>query len=593
MHRSLSPVVVATAVVATTASADTLNFENVPSTRINQTVGETPSNEKYVDHGDFDNDGDLDVVIGNAQSDFGQRRNKLYRNDGGVFQEVSGAPIISGFSATDVSRTAFLRDFDNDGWLDIYVINDSNAGFGAGTDKIYMNEHPGGTFSHFNDESATRLVFASMSGCSSVGCTGAACTGVSFDIDGDSYNDVYCGNYPNSSQDRMYFNQGAGNPGVMTYMGTSYVPVDGDYTVDVDATDMNGDGKTDLLIANDFDLGKIYYNDNNGAGSGLGDFNYSGSVQTLAVASSGENAMAGGDFDGDGDNDIYWGNRSSSTGDRILRNDGNDGSNKAILTLIDILPPSVTGVHSRKITVADLNNDKRVDLFVGKDITTNSRPTVLRNTSVGGGMSFVDWSPGVVFETGQVHRGWDGAIFDSNGDGDLDILLGGWTNDHLFEQVPPVMWDEDDLGPGAVIPSVFNRDANAVTGSVGEGTSDEYVIDNLSGNGFVSVVLNGADDYLLEVLDGGVVASSDRGGLGVEEALQHNDATLPATLMIRVTGNACASPWNLAGDCGVSTEDLLDLLSNWGSPYSTADLLDLLSSWGPSDYTLEVLAREG
>ena len=49
----------------------TLNFQNVTSSRINQTVAEFASNEKEVDFGDFDNDGDLDVVIAVAHSDFG------------------------------------------------------------------------------------------------------------------------------------------------------------------------------------------------------------------------------------------------------------------------------------------------------------------------------------------------------------------------------------------------------------------------------------------------------------------------------------------------------------------------------------------
>ena len=66
--------------------AGTLNFENVTNGRINQTVAENPNgNEKEVDFGDFDNDGDLDVVIAAANSDFGARKNKLYRNDDGVF----------------------------------------------------------------------------------------------------------------------------------------------------------------------------------------------------------------------------------------------------------------------------------------------------------------------------------------------------------------------------------------------------------------------------------------------------------------------------------------------------------------------------
>ncbi len=133
----------------------TLNFQNVTSSRINQTVPEVPSNEKEVEYGDFDNDGDLDVVIANAHSDFGMRRNKLYRNDNGVFNEISGAPAIPGFSDTDVSRNAFLRDYDGDGWLDIIIVNDGNSGGNVGRTKLYLNRQQDGRFSHLEEVGAT------------------------------------------------------------------------------------------------------------------------------------------------------------------------------------------------------------------------------------------------------------------------------------------------------------------------------------------------------------------------------------------------------------------------------------------------------
>ena len=591
----------------------TLNFQNVTASRINQTVPEEKYNEKIVEYGDFDNDNDLDVLVAVARGDFSARLNKLYRNDGGTFNEVSGAPIIAGFEHEDVSRAIFFRDYDRDGWLDVYVVNDSNAGMEAGTDRIYMNVHPDGVFSHFEDESALRIPFGDVQNCKGPACTGASCAGVSFDPDGDQDQDIYVGNYPNSDQDRLYHNDND-NPGFFIEATATHVPDEsgpGDYTVDVATADMNGDGRIDLLISNRLDSNKIYYNNNLNIGSGLGDFDYPESVQDLGASSTPENAMEPGDFEGDGDQDAYWCNHTGAAGDRIMRNIGNGIGNKAVLLVHDVLPPSVTNFISRKATVADLNGDGRPDVVVGKDFDLNNRPTVLRNTSVTGVISFVDWTPAPAFPTGSVHRGWHAVVFDSNGDQDMDIFLGGWADDHLFEQVPEVEYNEDDL-LGGVIPNVYNQDPAAVLASAAQGEIDTYTVTDLDDDAFIAIVINGPDDYAVEVVESGgkglTIATSDRGGIGIEEALQVEVDTA-GDHDIRVTILACAAPiYDLDGDCGVGVGDLLALFAAWGENpghpadfdgdgvVGVGDLLQLFANWGPAvpaEYILEVLSRNG
>ena len=85
---------------------------------------------------DYDNDGWLDLFAVNghiypqvAQHPSGLRyaqRNLLYQNAGGTFVEV-GAMVGPGFAAEKVSRGGALGDYDNDGDLDLLVVNLNDA----------------------------------------------------------------------------------------------------------------------------------------------------------------------------------------------------------------------------------------------------------------------------------------------------------------------------------------------------------------------------------------------------------------------------------------------------------------------------------
>lgn len=478
----------------------TLGYRNATSSMIVQTVPEVGVNEKEVEIGDFDNDGDPDVVMAVARSDFTSRRNKLYRNDNGVYREVSGAPIIAGFSTADVSRNAFFRDYDNDGWLDIVIVNDANNGNPAGVTRFYSNKHPGGVFSNFADETS-RLN----------GAGGAACGAISADLNNDGEYDLYVGNYPFNSQDTMYFNNGAG---IFTNMTSTNVPADSDYTVDVGVGDMNGDGKRDLLIVSMSDPSYIYYNDLPGtSSSGVGDFQYPGSQFQFPVANI-EGAMEAADFNGDGKLDVYYSNRSGFS-DWILQNSGNDASGKATFATY-VVPGLASTTETRKATVVDLNRDGRPDLIVMGEAR---RPIIMRNTSVNGQTSFVDWTPASEFPTNTVYAGWHAGAFDANRDGRTDILVGGMNNDHMFVYEAPPEYKE--LALGGVLPAFYNSKPITIVGDAANGETDSYFA-SLPASADVSIVLRTlTDNVILQVKNssGAVIATSDRGTAGVEEAL--------------------------------------------------------------------------
>jgi hypothetical protein len=231
---------------------------------------------------------------------------------------------------------------------------------------------------------------------------------------------------------------------------------------------------------------------------------------------------------------------------------------------------------------------------------------VLRNVGLPGEIEFVDWTPAAAFPSSDEHMGWHAVIFDTNGDGDKDIFLGGSGDDHLFENVPPVVNTEAML-IGGVVPDVFNQDSNAILGSIGLGESDTFTIENVTSAGLISIVHNGADDYLVEILDAAdtILYSINRGPVGVEEAGQYDFAAAPDTLKVRVTGLECANAYNVIADCGVGIEDFLELLSAWGpnpghpADYDLNGVIDivdfaaLLANWGESEYVLEFLVRSG
>ncbi|HEV7397000.1 MAG TPA: CRTAC1 family protein, partial [Pyrinomonadaceae bacterium] len=70
--------------------------------------------------GDYDHDGRLDLFITNFDDDY----NTLYHNDGrGSFTDVSYAAKVAAVSLPYVGWGTNFFDYDNDGWVDLLVIN--------------------------------------------------------------------------------------------------------------------------------------------------------------------------------------------------------------------------------------------------------------------------------------------------------------------------------------------------------------------------------------------------------------------------------------------------------------------------------------
>ncbi len=73
-----------------------------------------------ISHGDYDNNGSLDLYI----SDFQAVPNRVFRNDGkGFYDEVSDQVGIAEFTKSVLSFGGGFFDYNNDGWLDIFIAN--------------------------------------------------------------------------------------------------------------------------------------------------------------------------------------------------------------------------------------------------------------------------------------------------------------------------------------------------------------------------------------------------------------------------------------------------------------------------------------
>lgn len=106
--------------------------------------------------GDYDNDGDLDMFLSN-KDDTKIIPNQLYRNNGdGTFTDVSGIAGIS--SVGHLSFCAAFFDYDNDGFLDIYISNDRFAN----TNILYKN-NGNGTFTDVSVASGAGVAANAMS----------------------------------------------------------------------------------------------------------------------------------------------------------------------------------------------------------------------------------------------------------------------------------------------------------------------------------------------------------------------------------------------------------------------------------------------
>ncbi|MGB6640078.1 MAG: CRTAC1 family protein [Thermoanaerobaculia bacterium] len=398
---------------------------------------------------DWDHDGDLDVyylqghMLGEGKTledatiapkypePFTDR---LYRNDSTV--DDNGKPVIRfqdvteliGLQAYGYGQGAATGDFNNDGWVDLYVTNWKS-------NQMLMNNGDG-TFEDVTAETGTDDTRWSVSA-------------AFFDLDRDGWLDLFVTNYVDfryATHKVCTTMAGAANycaPGVFGPLKDSLFRNRGDGTFEniskssgIDAeiaaglgvvtNDFNGDGWVDIYVANDAFPNQLWINQRDG--TLFNDALIAGCAVNDQGMPEGSMGVVAGDIDGDGSQDLFMAHIVEQTNTLYL-NDGSGIFREATRT-------SGLGLPSFKYTgfgtaLFDFDNDGWLDLFVGNgavqviqklvergDIYPIHQPDTLYQNLGGGRFEEVTDRAGA-FIFSEVSRGVAHGDIDNDGDSDL------------------------------------------------------------------------------------------------------------------------------------------------------------------------------
>jgi hypothetical protein len=329
---------------------------------------------------DYDNDGDLDLVVTTY------RRILLYRNRGdGSFEEVSAAAGLARLARFWAG--ASWGDYDGDGDLDLYVC--------AYVDYRFEPGAVGKTSRQFDAE-------------------------VPFTLNPSSYRPEPNALFRNNGDGT--FSDVARAAGVANPSGRSLTAAWCDFDLD---------GRLDLYVANDVSDNAMYRNLGNGRFEDV-------SHSALVADYRGAMGLAVGDFDNDGDFDIFithWLAQENALFWNLLRTPGTatGGGSLKFMDIADMLGLGQIALPAIGwgTSFFDYDNDGKADLFVvnGSTLQDSSDPSRLvpmknflfwqKNPS--DGFFETGRASGAVFEEFHVGRG--AAFADYDRDGDVDIFV--------------------------------------------------------------------------------------------------------------------------------------------------------------------------
>ncbi len=373
---------------------------------------------------DYDGDGWLDVylVSGSWLKEVNDNRgrhyrgklsNRLFKNNGdGTFKDVTEQ---AGVGDQSFSTGCSAADYDNDGDLDLYVLNY--------TKNVLYRNNGDGTFTDVSRRSGLDNPRWSLSA-------------PWFDYDNDGDLDVYVVNYLayDRGKFRAYY-PAKGYPGPLSYRGqpdalyrnngdgtfTEVTKEAGVYNPDGrgmsgTVADLDNDGHLDIYVSNDA-MENFFYH-----GLGKGKFEDDGLVRGLAFGEGGQGVSSMGPTIGDIDRDQWLDIYVPDMGyGCLLMNRNGFFEDHTASAKMAVVCGQYTGWGG---VLSDFNNDGFLDVFVANGkahFEFAEEDVMLQNDGTG---RFIDVAndSGAYFKKKYVGRGATWGDFDNDGDQDLLVL---------------------------------------------------------------------------------------------------------------------------------------------------------------------------
>lgn len=355
------------------ASAQTLRFQDVTSAAGVSTPNDMNGFGHGVAAGDFNNDGLPDIYVVNYTA-----LNALFLNNGnGTFTDAASSANVAQ-STTLEDRGVAAVDYDNDGDLDLYIATAASA------NKILYRNNGNGSFSDATNGA----------GLSDYGLQGQGVSWGDYDNDGDL--DLFLCSFDQAF--KLYRQNG-------------------NHTFDDVSSSVGLDGSNESVqaVLFDFDLDNdldIFVGRGTGSPNRLfvnrgdGTFDEESASRNLTDPTPHAQGIAVGDYDNDGDLDLYMCDDRGPN--RLYRND--NGVFSEVAAQAGVADAS----RSLGCTFADFDNDGWLDLYVinfgANRLYRNNGNGTFANQSSGSGADNSD-------------RGYGSAVLDYDGDGLLDIFF--------------------------------------------------------------------------------------------------------------------------------------------------------------------------